>query len=589
MNKQAAEAFEILSESFLKIVKINLSTEEIEIIKASDDDFCEKCKRGKKTINCLSCFADSNRIHVTDKENYLKHTNIDYLREFFKTHNDAWRLRYRRKSGNTYMWVMMEIVKAKNYSDKNQIVIISVQDVDKDLSNIFEHEQKLLNSLKTERMCMAIVHDLISSGVWKIEYDEKGKGDVFWSDEFRRMIGYKDETDFPNVLESWLDLIHPLDIEMVKREFFGTLNDKSGKRIYDAQYRLLTKDRGYRWFRDAGEVSRRPDGSPFIYLGIFIDITESKEKELLDNEIKRKNHIEQKQLNLIKSLSSIYYTLHVIDLDSDTVTEFATSDFLSSYINSTENISQQLKTAIENAVSPRYLAKALSFSDLSTLRARLGEKNFISEEIVALNIGWIEASFIVAERDEDGKVASVIFATRSIDKEKRREENLLLLSNTDELTGLFNRHAYDDDTAKLSQSSLGENFAIISLDVNGLKRVNDEMGHAAGDIMLKAAAERISRHFSHVGKCYRMGGDEFAVITTKVSSQEMTNIYNDFVQDLAAFKTDKIKELAVSFGCAFSFDYPDLDVSELAKVADKKMYQDKSAYYIKSGKDRRRR
>ncbi len=586
MDNKTAATFETLAETFLRIVRINLTTETVDIIKNDVDDFCSSCLCEKKSTKCLHCFANTNNIHPSDKENYLKLTNIDYLRSFFKEKSEPWRFRYRRKSGNEFVWVMMEIVKARDYSDDDQNVLLFVQNVDKDLSNIFENEQNILNSLKTERMCMAIIHDLISSGIWRIIYDENGRESVFWSPEFRRMLGFETEEEFPNTLEAWESRLHPLDAERAKKAFYGTLNDKTGKKIYDIEYRLLTKNKGYRWFRDAGEVSRRPDGSPFIYLGIFIDITETKEKELLDNEIKRKNQIEQRQLNLIKSLSSIYFTLHVIDLETDAVTEFASNEYIRQYVNSSENASLQIEIAMQNSVDPRYVPKAIEFTNLLDIKERLGDKNTISEEFVGIHIGWFEASFIVAERDSGGEIASVIFATRSIDKEKRREENLLLLSNTDELTGLFNRHAYDTDSKKYTE--LPADLVVISMDLNGLKRVNDELGHAAGDEMLKASAECIKRYFSKMGKCYRMGGDEFMVIAN-VEPAALDDVYRDFTEDLASFRSGKIGELSISFGCAFVCDYPHLSLDELSKVADKKMYQDKNAYYIKSGKDRRRR
>ena len=85
-----------------------------------------------------------------------------------------------------------------------------------------------------------------------------------------------------------------------------------------------------------------------------------------------------------------------------------------------------------------------------------------------------------------------------------------------------------------------------------------------------------------------MGGDEFMVIAN-VEPAALDDVYRDFTEDLASFRSGKIGELSISFGCAFVCDYPHLSLDELSKVADKKMYQDKNAYYIKSGKDRRRR
>ncbi len=77
-------------------------------------------------------------------------------------------------------------------------------------------------------------------------------------------------------LSSWSDLLHPEDHDRVLKQYYATINDYTGKSLYDAEYRLLTKDRGYRWFRATGKLSRQEDGTPITYVGMFVDITERK-------------------------------------------------------------------------------------------------------------------------------------------------------------------------------------------------------------------------------------------------------------------------------------------------------------------------
>ena len=138
------------------------------------------------------------------------------------------------------------------------------------------------------------LHKLIKSGMWKIycnrEFQMIG---AEWSDDLRKMVGYKDVTDFPDRLESWSDLLHPDDYDRVMREIVPVLRDVTGNTIFDQEYRLKTKDRGYRWFRATGDVSRREDGTPDCFFGVFIDITEQKEHAKLekarDEALKRAN------------------------------------------------------------------------------------------------------------------------------------------------------------------------------------------------------------------------------------------------------------------------------------------------------------
>ena len=99
---------------------------------------------------------------------------------------------------------------------------------------------------------------------------------VDWSPEFRKMKGYTDESDFPNRLESWSDLLHPDDKERVLREFNDTISDYSGEKTYDVDYRLKVKSGEWRWFHAIGRLLRRDDGTPMSYVGMFVDINDQK-------------------------------------------------------------------------------------------------------------------------------------------------------------------------------------------------------------------------------------------------------------------------------------------------------------------------
>ncbi|MER2151796.1 MAG: response regulator, partial [Candidatus Limivicinus sp.] len=133
-------------------------------------------------------------------------------------------------------------------------------------------------ALQNEAASLNTIHEMLGSGKWTMDFDEAGEMiRVNWSDEFRRMIGYQDADDFPDVVEAWSDLLHPDDKERVLKEYHETISDYTGQKTYDVEYRLRTKNRGYRWYRAVGKPTRRPDGSPITYVGVFIDITEQKE------------------------------------------------------------------------------------------------------------------------------------------------------------------------------------------------------------------------------------------------------------------------------------------------------------------------
>ena len=127
------------------------------------------------------------------------------------------------------------------------------------------------------------IHKLIKSEMWKMYCDRDFQiVSVEWSDELRRMVGYRDVNDFPDVLESWSDLLHPDDYDRIMDGIGPVLRDVTGNTIFDQEYRLNTRDRGYRWFRATGDVSRRTDGTPYCFFGVFLDITDQKEHAELE-------------------------------------------------------------------------------------------------------------------------------------------------------------------------------------------------------------------------------------------------------------------------------------------------------------------
>ena len=154
---------------------------------------------------------------------------------------------------------------------------IQLRGVTIDITQAKEHDALYL-ALQNEAASLNTIHEMLGSGKWTMDFDEAGAMiRVNWSDEFRRMLGYRGTEDFPDVLESWSDLLHPDDRERVLKEYNETISDYTGQKTYDIEYRLLTKNRGYRWYRAVGKPTRRPDGSPITYVGVFIDVTERKE------------------------------------------------------------------------------------------------------------------------------------------------------------------------------------------------------------------------------------------------------------------------------------------------------------------------
>ena len=210
-------------------------------------------------------------VYPEDREAVLSHINSGVFDEDVLG-KKGYDFRFCRKDG-TVRWFRIMGVLARDDEGRP----VQCRGVTIDVTEVKEHDA-LYAALQNEAASLDTIHEMLGSGKWNMDFDESGEMvRVSWSDEFRRMLGYHGTDDFPDVLESWSDLLHPDDKDRVLREFNETITDRTGRKTYDVEYRLLTKNRGYRWYRAVGKPTRRPDGTPITYIGVFIDITERKE------------------------------------------------------------------------------------------------------------------------------------------------------------------------------------------------------------------------------------------------------------------------------------------------------------------------
>ena len=159
-------------------------------------------------------------------------------------------------------------------------------------------------------------------------------------------------------------------------------------------------------------------------------------------------------------------------------------------------------------------------------------------------------------------------------------------SFTDQSTGLLNRRAFEEEKARLSMSSLREDFAYVTADVNGLKTVNDNLGHAAGDELIQGAAECLRGCLGRYGDIYRIGGDEFAAMLY-LSPEQLENAVKALDEATARWSGKLVPELSISCGYATSREFPSENIAELGRISDERMYAAKEAHYRRTGKARR--
>lgn len=156
---------------------------------------------------------------------------------------------------------------------------------------------------------------------------------------------------------------------------------------------------------------------------------------------------------------------------------------------------------------------------------------------------------------------------------------------TDIRTGLGNRARWNEIIH--SSPSSPEPYAIIVMDLNGLKHINDTLGHDAGDQMILQAANILRNTLPASSTICRWGGDEFSVMLTGVHREQL----DTYVQALFSAAeennaSDSTVPVSFAIGSSLSTEHPNLTRLELFKLADENMYQNKQAWYANTGKNK---
>ena len=173
-----------------------------------------------------------------------------------------------------------------------------------DMTEIHKREMELarareLNELQLAKLDMAVKATKI--GLWDMELANGDPADersvLRWSPEFRAMIGFTDENDFPDTIYALIERLHPDDRDRVLAAHTAHINDKTGQTPYDLEYRVMMKNGEYAYFRASGDTVRDEEGNPIRIAGTLMNINEEK-NILLDTERKK---IEAEAANKAKS------------------------------------------------------------------------------------------------------------------------------------------------------------------------------------------------------------------------------------------------------------------------------------------------
>lgn len=275
----------------------------------------------------------------------------------------------------------------------------------------------------------------------------------------------------------------------------------------------------------------------------------------------------------LAALSEVFISLHIFDLEEDTLFPIKTNEFIEKWSEGFDSSREKLRNVMSKITAEEHQNLILEFTDLTTLEERMKDQKVISVVFHGKVNGWCRARFIRVTDSTSDKLRYVLYAVECIDEEKKKENHLLYLSRTDLMTGIYNRGFGEKMISELLDKQRQGLFCLF--DVDKFKHINDKYGHNTGDkvlIEISKALQKINRSNDIV---MRLGGDEFAAYFLDIDSEAAASeIITMFFDEISKINIEPITEkISVSLGAVlynegFSFD-------SIYKLADKGVYDSK--------------
>ena len=354
--------------------------------------------------------------------------------------------------------------------------------------------------------------------------------------------------------------IHPEDLPRVQKLLQEHIVGHTD--TFESEHRIRNARGEWVWVRSRGKVVERDEtGNPLRMAGTARDITA----------IRRAERERRVALEVLRSMSE---AVAVIDLDFRFISVNPAFSRITGY-SEEEVIGQNSRLLDSSQHSAEFYRRVRDVLERTGHWAgEMWQKRKDGEEF----LGWIEMSEV---RDALGLRSHFVAVVNDITDKKRAEQELRYLANYDTLTGLPNRALLSERLGRAIVRARRQDtrVAVLFLDLDRFKDINDSLGHAAGDRLLKAAATRLQATVGASDTVARLGGDEFTVVLEDVESlpaveRMAREILTAFTMPL---EVDERHDVSITPSLGISL-YPDhaLVPTDLLKFADTAMYQAKA-------------
>lgn len=419
-----------------------------------------------------------------------------------------------------------------------------------DISDRKRIERELRDS--QQRLDLALAASDLASWDWDIR-----SGHVNLSPHFAHMLGYTlDEVG--DTVDSWAAFVDPDDLPRIRNQLKSHF--KGEVLMFDCEYRMCTKSGEWRWMQTVGRIVEESKGGRALRMsGTHRDTTLQKRT----NELVRKLSLAVDQSANMVIITDPAGVIEYVNPKFCEVTGYTQEEIVGRELWSMKSLDMPVATFKE--VWETLNAGKEWHGELHN-RKRNGEFYWCLESISPV-------------RDEQGNIANFVSVAEDISDRKHAETTIRHLAYYDPLTGLPNRRLFRDRLEQARNAALRSSnlFGLMYLDLDRFKHVNDTLGHEVGDMLLKAAAQRISECLRKGDTMARLGGDEFAIIVAEAAQhQDLAKVAEKIVGAMQKPFLLNGFELFTSTSIGISV-FPDdsAEIDELIKNADLALYRAK--------------
>jgi diguanylate cyclase (GGDEF)-like protein/PAS domain S-box-containing protein len=412
--------------------------------------------------------------------------------------------------------------------------------------------EALLRATADREERLAEAQALAGLGSFEVEL---ATGEQVWSEELYRLFGL--DPAEPGVSQPGiLSRIHPDDQEAVAR--LRTTLESGTPSATD--YRILLPDGSVRWVHARGEVRHHSEGVPAVVSGTVQDITEQKQAEA---------EIRDTLSLLNATLDSTADGILVVDSDGRIRSfnrKFVEMWRLPDSVLAGGDDEEALNFVLSQVKDPD--------SFVAKIRELYAQPEATSHDLIEFRDGRTIERHSQAQRVKGVPVGRV-WSFRDITERIRLEQELAHQAFHDSLTGLANQALFRDRvTHALTRAArLQIQLAVLFLDLDDFKTVNDSLGHTAGDALLVAVAERLRDCLRGSDTAARLGGDEFALLIEGVGdAAEVTALAERLIATLKEPFVIAGRDIVVGTSIGIAFDEIHINTGQLLRNADIAMY-----------------